>query len=213
VLPSWLVEKPIAHRGLYDGQDRPENSLAAFQHAVEKGVPFEFDVQLSPEGELVVAHDRIGPGAPSLDDVLELVNGAVPVVVDVRRWGLQLDSRLERGVAGRIRLYRGEAAVQSFDPLAVFRLRRLLPDRPVGQISGALHSAGPIMRALGRTMATNAVTRPDFLVYELTELPSRFVSFWRSRGLPLLAFTVRSPEEERRARAVADNFFFSGYLA
>lgn len=212
MVPSWLVERPIAHRGLYGGQDRPENSLAAFRHAVAQDVPFEFDVQLSPEGELVVAHDRIGPDVPTLDDVLELVDGAVPIVVDVRRWGVQFDAGLERGVADRLRLYRGDVAVQSFDPLAVFRLRRLLPDQPAGQISGALHSAGPIMRALGRTMATNVVTRPDFLVYELTELPSRFVSFWRSRGLPLIAFTAHSPEEEQRARALADNVFFSGYL-
>jgi glycerophosphoryl diester phosphodiesterase len=238
--PSWLTASPIAHRGLYDGQGRPENSLAAFRHAVALGVPFEFDVQLTRDGHPVVLHDQdlsrvIGrpvrpiteldladlatlpvPGdglpIPTMDEVLELVDGAVPVVVDVRRWGFASDGRLERAVADRMRHYRGDAVLQSFDPMAVHRLSRLLPDSAVGQIAGALRSAGPVLRAIGRTMATNVLTRPGFVAYELSELPSRAVSFWRGRGLPVIAFSTHSPEQEPRARELADNFFFSGYL-
>jgi glycerophosphoryl diester phosphodiesterase len=238
-VPPWLITAPVAHRGLHD-QDHAENSLAAFQRAVDLGTPFEFDVQLTRDGHPVVLHDRDlsrvagrptppvatldlaevrdlpvaigGLPIPTLDEVLALVAGAVPVMVDVRRWGFSGDSRLEQAIADRVKGYQGEAVVQSFDPFAVRRLRKLLPGRPVGQISGALTSAGPVRGAIGRTMLTNLVTRPQFLVYELSELPSAFVSFWRARGLPLVAFTAHSPDEERRARDLADNFLFAGYL-
>ena len=48
-----------AHRGLHDNaSDAPENSLAAFRKAVEKGFGIELDVQLTKDGEVVVIHDE-----------------------------------------------------------------------------------------------------------------------------------------------------------
>ncbi|WP_460396835.1 glycerophosphodiester phosphodiesterase family protein [Actinophytocola sediminis] len=236
---AWLTTRPIAHRGLYDeAAGRPENSLAAFAHAVSVDVPFEFDVQLTSDGQPVVLHDadvaaitghaggvheldaravrtlRL-PGdqrVPTLEQVLELVDGRVPMVVDVRRWGLRHSPGLERAVADRLRGYRGTAVVQSFDPFALRRLRRMLPGLGVGQASGSLRSAPPVVRAIGRTMVTNAFTRPDFLTYELAELPNRFVSWWRADNRPVIAYTTYSGAEEATARRLADGFFFAGYL-
>jgi glycerophosphoryl diester phosphodiesterase len=238
---GWLGSWPVAHRGLFDeGAGRPENSLAAFRHAASLGVPFECDVQITGGGQLVVVHDRdlvrmTGDGGlvrdldgssfrrlrlgsseeriPTLEDVLSEVDGRVPIVLDVRRWsfGFHGDG-LERAVAHRLRDYPHPVALQSFDPLAVLRLRRLVDDRPVGQVSGGLRLVGPVLRALGRLMLTNALTRPNFISYDLTELPSAAVNFWRRPSRPLLGFPVRSPADERRATALADNFFFSGYL-
>jgi len=236
---AWLTSRPVAHRGLHDDADgRPENSLPAFANAMAHDVPFEFDVQLTSDGQPVVLHDadvaaitgaatgvheldaravsalRL-PGelpVPTLEQVLELVDGRVPMVVDVRRWGLRHSPGLEAAVADRLRGYRGEAVVQSFDPFALRRLRRLLPGLGVGQAAGSLRSAPPVVRAIGRTMVTNAFTRPDFLTYELTELPDPFVSFWRNGNRPVIAYTAYSVAEEATARRLADGFFFSGYL-
>ncbi|SEF31238.1 Glycerophosphoryl diester phosphodiesterase [Amycolatopsis pretoriensis] len=238
--PGWLTSSPIAHRGLHSGSaDAPENTMPAFARAVEAGVPFEFDVQLSRDGVPVVLHDadfsrmavngtglvreldwarigelRIGAAqerVPRLDDVLELVDGRVPVVVDVRRWGFDRSSALERAVAERLRGYPDGAVVQSFDPVAVGRFRRLVPDRAVGQASGSLPSAGPVKSLLGRMMLTNAVMRPDYLAYELAALPDPFVTFWRTACRPVIAYTAHSPEEAERASRLADGYFFSGF--
>lgn len=236
---EWLTNRPIAHRGLHDEVNgRPENSLAAFEYAASHGVPFEFDVQLTSDGHPVVLHDadvaaiagtagrvhemdaravsalRLAGDqpVPTLDQVLELVNGRVPMVVDVRRWAFGHSPGLEQAVADRLRGYRGEAVTQSFDPFAVRKLHRLLPGLGVGQASGSLRSAGLVVAAIGRSMVSNVITRPDFLTYELTELPNRFVSLWRNDKRPVIAYTAHSPEEEARALRLADGFFFSGYL-
>lgn len=237
--PDWLTAVPIAHRGLYDEEGaRPENSLAAFTHAVTENVPFEFDVQLSRDGVPVVLHDadiarmsggtglvrelewahlrqlRIGESGqfiPRLDDVLAAVDGKVPMVVDVRRWGCERSSALEQAVADRLREYSGAAVVASFDPFTVGRFRRLLPDRAVGQASGSLPSAGPVKTVLGRMMLTNAVVRPDFLTYELAALPDPFVTLWRGPRRPVIAYTAHSPVEAERAALLADSYFFSGF--
>ncbi|MGW1677698.1 glycerophosphodiester phosphodiesterase family protein [Saccharopolyspora sp. NPDC002376] len=236
---GWFASSPIAHRGLHDDAcGRPENSLPAFRFAADRDIPFELDVQLTSDGVPVVVHDgtvvdsdgsrfavaeqpwsrlrklrtgTAGEPIPQLFEALEAVDGRVPIVLDVRRWTLDTSRRLEKTVVGALRGYRGPVALQSFDPLAVWNLRRLTTDRPIGQISGLLHSRSPIVSAIGRTMLTNFATSPDFITYELAALPSRFAEFWRARKIPLIAFTVTSAADAQRAAGVADNFFFSGF--
>lgn len=243
VAPEWLTMRPIAHRGLWDTSDRPENSLAAFRRAASLGISFELDVQLTADGELVV-HDAdlerltgerlrvadlgraalrririLGTGEriPTLRQVLEVADGT-PFIIDVRRWhsagpsGPTGPGGLEKAVAAVVRGYQGPFAAQSFDPLALPRLRRLLGDHPLGQASGHLHSAGRLTALAGRAMITNAVTRPAFISYELDALPSRRVTLWRRLGIPVLAWTVQSVVSEQRAAKVADNFSFDRYL-
>ncbi|MFJ8970205.1 glycerophosphodiester phosphodiesterase family protein [Streptomyces anulatus] len=237
---NWLLSAPIAHRGLFDtSRGIPENSLPAFRRAVEQCIPVELDVQLARDGTLVVLHDatlermtgsplrvsRIDRAdlerlrlrgscepVPTLDQVLEIIDGRIPVVIDVRHWGTELSPRLERAVTAAIRSYFGPIALQSFDPLVVYRLQRMTNNRPVGQISGALRSASWVAAMIGRTMVTNIVTSPDFIAYEFEMLPSPCTTFWQRRGIPLLAWTVTSAETEARAARLADNFYFDGYL-
>ena len=46
--------------------------------------------------------------------------------------------------------------------------------------------------------------KPDFLAYDVRDLPSRFAGAQRKRGLPVLTWTVRSPEHRERADKYAD---------
>ena len=43
-----------AHRGFHDKPQVPENSLAAFRRAIERGFGAELDVHLTKDGKLVV---------------------------------------------------------------------------------------------------------------------------------------------------------------
>lgn len=57
---AWerLFSPAIAHRGLWAPGGAPENSLAAFQAACERGYGIELDVRLSSDGEAMVFHDE-----------------------------------------------------------------------------------------------------------------------------------------------------------
>lgn len=50
---SWLFSRPIAHRGLH-GTDVPENSLLAYEKAIDEGFPIEIDVRPIDDGTVVV---------------------------------------------------------------------------------------------------------------------------------------------------------------
>ncbi len=156
--------------------------MAAFRHAISHGIPIELDVQLARADLLVVVHDRdllrlTGAGMAAADvdldllsrlrigssderiallpDMLAEVAGQVPVLLDVRRWGAAASAGLERAVAAAIGSYAGPLALQSFDPLAVLRFRRLISAHPIGQVSGRLESAGRLAALAGRSMAAN----------------------------------------------------------
>ncbi|MBO5477932.1 MAG: hypothetical protein J6A15_09305 [Clostridia bacterium] len=49
--------KFVAHRGLFNKEDIPENSIKAFELCVQKGYAIELDVNMTKDGYLVVFHD------------------------------------------------------------------------------------------------------------------------------------------------------------
>lgn len=53
----WLTEIYVAHRGLFDNDAVPENSLPAFEKAAAMGFGIETDVQASKDGVLMIFHD------------------------------------------------------------------------------------------------------------------------------------------------------------
>ena len=147
--PAFL-KQPLAHRALHDVTDgRPENSRAAIKAAMEAGYGIEIDVQLSVDGTAMVFHDydlkRLakdsGPiaqraradleqvvlrgsdeGIPTLREVLELVAGQVPLLIEVKDQDGIMGAnvgRLERAVAREIEGYQGPLAVMSFNPHSV----------------------------------------------------------------------------------------------
>ena len=111
LVPDWLRTTPVAHRGLHDANRQvPENSLAAFLLAIEHGFAIECDIRLSRDGVPMVFHDAtlerlcqrkealrdltaeqltLAPLAgtaetiPTLGDMLRLVNGQVPLLIEV----------------------------------------------------------------------------------------------------------------------------------
>lgn len=222
---SWLTSVPIAHRGLHDrAEGRPENSLAAVAACCEAGVPAELDVRLTRDREVVVFHDRglarvtaargrvddrtaaelsaltlLGTTerVPLLRDVLDVVGGRIPLLIELKAVGA--GAALERAVVRTLAGYRGEVAIQSFRRRSLWHLRG--DDVP--------HAVGHLTR--GHLLA-HAAVRPAFLGCRVRALPGRAVQRRRAAGSVVLAWTVRSPEQEAWARRFADNVIFEGYL-
>lgn len=194
--PAWLTSSPIAHRGLHDLEaGLPENSLAAF----EAGYPCELDVQLTNSGAVVILHDF---------DLGRATGVARPTVT------------LTAEDLPNTRLFGGGQHVPTLaqviecvlDPVVVYALRITKSGFPIGQISGLLRTAGPLRRLVGRSLASNFFTRPDFISYELASLPSRIVEMWRDHGVTVLSWPIKSSDDERKAREYADNIIFSDFL-
>lgn len=231
-VPDWLLAQPFAHRGLHDRPSRPENSLAAFEAAARRGVGVELDVHLSRDGVPIVIHDddlmrmtgyaakvsdltvdRInglsllesGQRVPSLAQALRVIDGRVPLLIEIKNEGDV--GALEDAVAEEIMDYEGNVAVMSFNPYSVARIAVKAPDVPRGQLSSRFKGEDLALykKFVLRHLFMNWKSRPDFVAYEISSVPSVTTFMQRLRGRPLILWTSESPADTVRAVSLADN--------
>ncbi|OWU86348.1 phosphodiesterase [Oceanicola sp. 22II-s10i] len=248
-LPAAFLRAPIAHRALHDlSAGRPENSREAILAAVQAGYGIEIDLQLTADAQAVVFHDyalerltgRTGQvkaataadlgamvltggatGAPTFAEVLDLVAGRVPLLVEVKDQDGALGpgvGALEEKAAEAVKGYDGPLAFMSFNPHSVRILSGLAPDVPRGIVTSAYRpedwklipaATRDRLRGIPDIDATGA----SFISHEAGDLDRPRVAELKSKGLPILCWTIRSPEQEAAARKVADNVTFEGYPA
>lgn len=226
--PTWLTEWEYAHRGLH-GEGVPENSLGAARRAIERGMGIECDIQRSADDAPMVFHDwdlkrlvGINDATESLEreslgelhyvdsperiatlaELLDLIGGRVPLLIEIKsKRGYDVARTCDK-VAKCLRDYRGQHAVMSFDP----RVARWFHRRAPGVVAGLVmreDDRGSTQQPWQRRLAF-WIARPDFLAYHVAALPSPWVAKLRSRGLPILSWTVNSPETRARAAQFAD---------
>jgi glycerophosphoryl diester phosphodiesterase len=248
-LPPSLRNTPVAHRALHDKTDgRPENSRAAIMAAITADYAIEIDVQMSADGVAMVFHDETldrltgeqGPvaqrnaadlsrirlnhasdGIPTLAEVLALVAGQVPLLIEIKDQTGSMgrsDGRLEAAVAAALAGYRGDVAVMSFNPHTVATMATLLPDIPRGLITSAYDPDdwSPLPTAICdalREIPDFDRTDASFVSHQADDLTRPRVRALQDQGADVLCWTIRSPEQEAEARRIACNITFEGYLA
>ena len=226
-----LAALPFAHRGLH-GDGRIENSCAAFDAAIERGHGIELDVQISRDGTAFVFHDerldRLAEGTgpvrcftaialrrirlkgseeklATLAEVLALVGGRVPVLIEVK-WRRRRAAKVGRAVQRALRGYAGTFGVMSFNPEVGRWFAANAPDVWRGLVVTEEGRRG-LRGRMARWWALRRAA-PDFLAYDVRDLPSPFATAQRLRGLPVLTWTVRSPADRARAAAHADQIIY-----
>ncbi|MXO61098.1 glycerophosphodiester phosphodiesterase [Altererythrobacter salegens] len=225
---AWLSGHEYAHRGLHTSAD-VENSPGAFAAAIARGMGIECDIQLSGDGQAMVFHDweldrltaETGPVAdrtaaelgaialgssgeriPTLRDLLGLVRGRVPLLIEIKSRREMRIGAVCLAVRRVLEGYGGEAAIMSFDPRVAAWFGRNAPGIVRGLVVTEENDRtfiGTIRRYLWLWDA-----KPDFLAYDVRDLPSGFAAAQRRRGLPLLTWTVRTPALRLLASQFAD---------
>ena len=235
-LPRWVVDVPLAHRGLWTDDGPPENSLAAFAAARDAGVGVELDVHVTADGVPVVVHDvdlervtgarlvvgtatldelreprlRDGSPVPTLAEVFDVV-GDAPVMVEVKNLERGV-GRVEPPVAAVLDTHARRAYVASFHPGTLRWFRHHRPQVLRAQTaSGTFDARVPVV--VGRALSwllLNGRSLPHLLSYDLHGLRHPAVRRWRAAGGVVVAWTARSPADVVRAAADADNVVFEG---
>lgn len=218
-----------------EGSCRVENSPAAFRAAIDAGMGIECDIQRSRDDQPMVFHDwdftRLigrpekaaaltaeewktlsfleGEGAPLvLADLLALIAGRVPVLIEVKsRRGYDVERSCE-AVAAALEHYSGRCAVMSFDPRVSRWFRRHAPDVVRGLVMRE-DDKGYTQKAWQRHLAL-WIARPEFIAYHVAALPNPMVSALRQRGMPVLTWTVDSAATRSVGETYADALIAEG---
>ena len=246
-LPEAFLATPIAHRALHDrAAGRPENSRAAIRAAVAAGYGIEIDLQLSADGVAMVFHDEdlarltgikgwvrdrsaaelsairlidAEDGIPTLAEVLRIVDGRVPLLIEIKDPTLasgpdvgKLPARVAEVLAG----YQGPVAVMSFNPHVIAAFHKAAPDIAVG-LTTCAYEAGewPMLDAATREHLASIADFDDvgasFISHDRADLENPAVTALKARGVPVLCWTIQSPAQEMDARRIADNITFEQY--
>lgn len=239
---SPLMGYYYAHRGLHDNSGQaPENSMAAFQKALEAGYGMELDVQLSKDRIPVVFHDETldrvcgvkgrvrdytfeelqefpllnsQERIPRLADFLQLVDGRVPLIIEIK---IHERAATVCSLADElIREYQGAYCIESFHPLALRWYKKHRPGVIRGQLSSNFKEPGkrePLSMFLVHHLLLNFLGKPDFIAYDHhhKENPSRRLCQHLYRAL-CVAWTIRSQKELEGSRDAFSLFIFEGFL-
>ena len=242
--PDVSVLKGVhyAHRGLHDNHsDAPENSMKAFQKAVDAGYGIEMDIQLTKDKIPVVFHDETlnrmcgvegkvweftfeelqkltlaesEERIPKFEDVLALVGGKVPLIVEYK---LDVPSTEVCEIADpMLQAYNGIYCIESFHPFAVKWYREHRPEVIRGQLSQDFSKQekykGKFIFWLLSNLLTNVLTRPDFIAYNHKDADMFSRKVCSLMGALPVAYTIKSQEEYEKAKDQFELFIFDSFI-
>ena len=245
--PAFL-KTPIAHRALHDASKGIfENCRSAIIAAIEHGYAIEIDLQLSADGRAMVFHDdtldrltdkredvsdytaaelsqiKVGSGQDviePLEDILHLIDGRVPLLIELKDQSRQLsqtDGRLEQATINALSLYHGPVAVMSFNPYMIATMAQLSSELPLGLTTGGFMdpSWGIDAERVAHLsqIADFDPTRYSFVSHFALELTAPCIQTLKEQGAAIFTWTIRSPEAEAIARQNVHNITFERYLA
>ncbi len=215
-MTEWLHSQCFAHRGLHD-KNAPENSIAAFLRAVEKGFGAELDVRLTKKGELIVFHDATlfrMTGAdgftedltveqrknlrlkntcehiPLLQEVLPLFEGITPLIIELKT-NRGNYAELTRRVCELLdHCPRLTFCIESFDPRVLLWLKKHRPDIIRGQLTHR-----PALN-----LSLNFLTKPNFIACKFTDRNTLLMRLSRAlRGADEVYWTITAAEDAKIA--------------
>lgn len=248
-LPPSLRHLPVAHRAYHSRADRrPENSLAAMRAAIAAGYAIEMDVQLSRDGQAMVFHDEeldrltaehglladrtatelaairltdSDEGIPTLAQVLDLVAGQVPLLIELKDQTMvmgETDARLERAVAAALADYAGDVALMSFNPHCMAHMAEFAPHIARGLTTSSYDAAewSPVPADVCdrlRDIPDYDRVGASFISHQGDDLNRPRVLELKAKGAAILCWTIKSAQDEALVRRIADNVTFEGYAA
>lgn len=237
IYDSWLTKIPVAHRGLHDDVS-PENSLSAYKKAIEKGYAIEIDVHPLKDGNIIVFHDNTldrmtnltgniedktleelkdiklkgsNEKIPTFVEVLELVSGKVPLLIEIKNEG---GVGFEKDVWEILKNYKGEYAIQSFNPFSLKWFKDNAPDVLRGQLS--CYFKGEKLNCvkkfiLKRMWLNSMISKPHFISYNHEDCPNKYVDRYKNKK-PIIVWCVRNKKDQNRIQNYSDNIIFEDYL-
>lgn len=236
---SWIAMSPIAHRGLHNNEDIPENSIAAFKNAIKNKCPIEFDVTALADGTPVIFHDEklarmtgkdgfisnstleeiaklslLGTKEkiPTLAQALDVIDGKVPVLIEIKNFGKV--GSLEKAIWKILQSYKGEYAVESFNPYTLEWFKNNAPKIKRGQLASFFKGkeiTGIRRFSLKRMLLNKKVSEPNFIVYNAEDMPNKYVKKYFGK-IPVVAYTIKNEEEEKRISEYCDNIIFDSFI-
>ena len=228
---KFLEGNIIAHRGVHDKQII-ENTIEAFEKAIEKNYIIELDLHCTKDGKVIVFHDdnlkRLAGHdknikeitfdeikkfkfIPEFSEVLKKVDGKVPILIE-----LKTDNKvgiLESKAIEILKKYKGKYAIQSFNPFSLVWLKKHQPNIIRGQLVSKFKNEkmNSIKKIILKNMFLNFITKPDFISYNVEDLEIKEILKIKKKKT-ILGWTVRTKKEYEKLIKYYDNLICEDFI-
>ena len=171
-------------------------------------------------GAISLSGSAAGDTIPTLVQVLEMVAGQVPLLIEIKDQDGAMGPNtgaLEKAMAADLVGYVGPVAMMSFNPHSVAAFASLAPDVARGLVTGSFARENwglvPEKRlAELRSIPDYSRVGASFISHRASDLGNINVARLKADGAHILCWTIRSQEEDAKAREVAENVTFEGYI-
>ena len=220
-----MIKGIYAHRGFHNKPDIPENSIAAFKRAIDRGWGAELDVHLIKDGSLVVFHDSelerctgikgiiedltleqvkklrlegTDERVPTFDEVLSMFENVQPLIIELKAYGGN-HFALTEAVCKRLDSYEGEFVIESFDPRVLMDLKKLRPNIYRGQLAQDFvkrpENLPWYQRVLLTNLGLNFLTKPNFIAYRFEDREVKANRRAIKHGIQEVCWTIASKKD------------------
>jgi len=232
---NWLRDIKIAHRGLHNiDKDIPENTILAFEKAIERKIAIEMDIHLLKDNNIVVFHDDTLNRAcgineeikdltlsdikkvrlfntehkiPTLIDALDYIDSRVPVIIEVKT---DVKAKIICPILLEIlNVYKGKIAIKSFNPSICIWFKNNAPQYIRGMLVTDFKSQKKfnyIIRFLISNIVFMPICEPDFLSINKTMLKTKKIKLLRNKKYLILGWTFRSNFEFLKYENYCDSY-------
>lgn len=208
----------IAHRGVHNNIDIPENTLPAFKKALTLNLPIELDIQLTKDNILVVFHDNnllrltsqnknikdityeelsklnilnTEEKIPTLKQVLDLIKGKVLINIEIKN--TKNIKTIATLLIKELELYPNNYIIQSFNPIIIHHLKKNNPTLITGLLIGTNYP-----NKLKKYLCTNYLTilfsNTNFLSLSKKLITQSKYQKYKNK-YPIILWTIETKEE------------------
>ena len=225
----------ISHRGIHNNIDIYENTLESIKLALNKDYIIEIDVHITKDNQIIVFHDYNTKRLlnknlviedstyeeinnqdifhiPTLKEVLVLVDGKVPLLIEIKQ--LRKVGHLEEELMNILNNYKGEYAIQSFNPKVLLWFKKNYPSILRGQLSSSFKRTKffKIKKLFLKSMFLNLLTKPNFISYKYNELSEKKLNKLKKKNIKVLGWTVKSKKDFKKYSHYYDNLICEDFI-
>lgn len=230
---KWLFKKPIYHRGKFDNKNIYENTIEAYTAAINDKSPIELDVRLTSDNQVICLHDndlkrlfnrerlvsdisykrinklRNDLQVPLLKDVLELVDGKIELMIEIKNLNSKLNKILVSKVYELLKDYKGKYVIVSFNPFILNKYRKKDKEAFIGRI-GSSNINGFFNRLIVEKHLFNFIVKPDFISYDVTSFDKERLKRYKAKGYRITGWTLKNKDDVKSLKEYYDNFIIEG---
>ena len=144
--------------------------------------------------------------------IWEVSEGRVGLLIEIKQENKV--GKLEQNLMNILKDYKGEYAIQSFNPKVLYWFKRNYPNIKRGQLSCKYKNKKipKTEKYILSNMLFNFITKPNFISYKYNELSIKKIRKYQNKNIKVLAWTITNKQDYNKYIKLYDNLICEKFI-